>query len=116
MKYGLLGRSLKHSFSPAIHEQFGNYSYELFEREEQEIEELVKREDIGGFNITIPYKKTIMKYCDEIEENAMKIGAVNTVIKKDGKVIGYNTDFDGFIEMLRRASIEIEDKKVLISN
>lgn len=114
MKYGLLGRSLKHSFSPAIHEQLGNYSYELFEREEQEIEELIKREDIGGFNITIPYKKTIMKYCDEIEENAAKIGAVNTVIKKDGKVIGYNTDFDGFIEMLRRASIKVEDKKVLI--
>ncbi|NMB14800.1 MAG: shikimate dehydrogenase [Gallicola sp.] len=114
MIYGLLGKTLKHSFSPEIHSCFGSYKYELFEREEQEIEELIQRKDIAGFNITIPYKKAIMQYCDDIEENALKIGAVNTVIKREGKVLGYNTDFYGFQYQLKRASIEVENKKVII--
>ncbi|NLD18491.1 MAG: shikimate dehydrogenase [Tissierellia bacterium] len=114
MIYGLLGKTLKHSFSPKIHSYFGNYRYELFGKEENEIEDLIRREDVVGFNITIPYKKTIMQYCDEIEESALKIGAVNTIIKKDGKVIGYNTDFQGFQYQLKRASIEVKNKKVII--
>ncbi len=114
MKYGLLGKTLRHSFSPVIHSCLGTYPYELFEREEHEIEELIKRKDVAGFNITIPYKKTIMKYCDVIEENALKIGAVNTIVKKEGKVFGYNTDFYGFRYQLEKATIDPENKKILI--
>lgn len=115
MKFGLLGRKLGHSYSPIIHKKLGDYSYELFEREPDEIKDLIKRQDIRGLNVTIPYKQEVMKYCDEITQRARSIGCVNTIIKNDeGKIIGDNTDYAGFEYILDRNDIQVEDKNVLI--
>ncbi|CDZ75603.1 shikimate 5-dehydrogenase [Peptoniphilus sp. ING2-D1G] len=114
MKFGLLGKSLGHSFSKEIHNRLGDYEYELFEREENEIEELFKNPDIAGFNITVPYKQTAMKYCDEIDDDALSIGAINTIVKRDGNSVGYNTDIDGFLFQVKSSGIVVENKKVLI--
>lgn len=115
MKFGLLGRKLGHSYSPVIHKRLGDYSYELFEREPGGIEDLIRRSDIHGLNVTIPYKEEVMKYCDEISERASSIGCVNTIYKTDtGKIIGDNTDYAGFEYILDRNSIETENKTVLI--
>lgn len=115
MKFGLLGRKLGHSYSPIIHKRLGDYSYELYEREPDEIKDLIKRQDIRGLNVTIPYKEEVMKYCDEITQRARSIGCVNTIIKNDeGKIIGDNTDYAGFEYILDRNDIQVEDKNVLI--
>ena len=104
MKFGLLGEKLSHSYSPIIH----NYvfeklnidaTYELFECKEDELSYYINKlrnGEFDGFNVTIPYKKTIMSFLDEIDDKALKIGSVNTIYVKDKKVIGTNTDYDGF--------------------
>ena len=114
MKYGLIGKTLKHSYSKIIHEMFGEYSYDLVAMEEKEISQFLKNDEYRGFNVTIPYKKTIIPYCDEISAEAKKIGSVNTVVKKDGKIFGYNTDYAGFLAMANRAGIEFHGKKIAI--
>ena len=114
MKFGLIGRTLKHSYSKIIHEMFGVYSYDLVSIEEEEIPSFVKNPDYKGFNVTIPYKKTIIPYCESISDEAKKIGSVNTVIKKDGKLFGYNTDYAGFSAMSKRGGIDFCDKTVAI--
>ncbi len=112
-KFGLIGKTLKHSYSKIIHAKLGDYPYELFELGEDELKSFV-HSDITGFNVTIPYKKQIIQYLDVIDESAKKIGAVNTVVKRDGKIYGFNTDFYGMIYMLCRAKINLKDKCVLI--
>ena len=114
MKFGLIGKTLKHSYSKIIHEMFGSYSYDLVSIEEAKIQEFIKNPEYMGFNVTIPYKKTIMKFCDNISDEAKKIGSVNTVIKKDGKLFGYNTDYRGFLAMTKRGGIDLFDKTVAI--
>ena len=90
--YGLLGEKLGHSFSPEIHSMLGNYEYRLFEVEKNELENFIKHGEWDGINVTIPYKKTVMSYLDEISENAQKIGSVNTVVRRsDGTLFGDNT-------------------------
>ncbi len=94
--YGLIGKKLGHSYSPQIHAMLGDYTYNLYELEEDEVEEFLKKREFDGINVTIPYKKTVMPFLDEIDEDAKKIGSVNTIIKeKDGSLIGYNTDYYG---------------------
>lgn len=112
-KFGLIGKTLKHSYSKIIHQKLGDYSYELYELESEEIKDFIAT-DVTGFNVTIPYKKELMPYLDSIDEKATSIGAVNTVIKRGGGLIGYNTDFDGMCYMLSRAKITVKDKNVLI--
>ncbi|MBQ8427203.1 MAG: shikimate dehydrogenase [Clostridia bacterium] len=112
-KFALIGSSLKHSYSKIIHAKLGEYPYELVELEENQLKAFVDSE-VCGFNVTIPYKKKIIEYLDELDESALKIGAVNTVVKRDGKAYGYNTDFKGMIYMLSRAGISVKDKCVLI--
>lgn len=115
MKYGLIGKTLKHSYSKIIHEMFGKYIYDLVSLEENEIEAFSKNHEYAGFNVTIPYKKTIIPYCTEISEEAKKIGSVNTVIRKsDGLLYGFNTDYAGFAALSKRAGISFEGKKVAI--
>ncbi len=114
-KAGLIGAKLGHSYSPRIHSMLGNYSYELCEVNEEELKSLVTSGEYGGFNVTIPYKKTVMKYCDEISENAKKIGSVNTIIcGEDGKIKGYNTDAYGFSYLLKITGIEVRNTKCLV--
>ncbi|HBR08518.1 MAG TPA: shikimate kinase [Clostridiales bacterium] len=112
--YGLLGRRLAHSYSVSIHRMMGNADYRLIPLEPEELPGFMGREDIGGLNVTIPYKLDVMRYCDRISPEAREIGAVNTVICRDGKLRGYNTDKYGFEWMVKRAGIGFSGKKVLI--
>ncbi len=114
MKYGLIGEHLKHSFSKAIHEQIGDYVYEILEIEPQNVEAFMKKKDFLGINVTIPYKEKVIPYLDYIDDSAKKIGAVNTVVNRDGKLYGYNTDYSGMRALVMRIGLEIKNKKVLI--
>lgn len=115
MKCGLIGEKLSHSFSPQIHRELADYSYELFEMPESEVKDFLESDRYDCINVTIPYKKTVMPYLDEISAEAQRIGAVNTVVKtKNGKKHGYNTDYYGFMCTVNRSGIEIKDKNVLI--
>lgn len=109
--FGLLGKSLAHSFSPAIHAMFGRYDYQLYPVSEEALRDFLKDTDLDGFNVTIPYKQTVFHLCDEVTKSASGIGSVNTVLKRDGKLYGYNTDYDGFRCLLGR---ETDYKKALV--
>lgn len=112
-RFGLIGRTLKHSYSVKIHNLLDTYSYGLYEMESQDIPNFLAG-DVDGFNVTIPYKTEIIPYLDEINGIASEIGAVNTVVKKGGKLIGYNTDFNGMVYMLEKAEISLDGKAVMI--
>ena len=113
--YGLLGRKLGHSWSVPIHAALGNGAYRLLELEPDGLAPFLHRKDIGGLNVTIPYKRDVMPLCDEIDPAAEAIGSVNTIVRcADGKLVGYNTDIDGFLYMACRAGISLSGKKVVI--
>lgn len=114
-KYGLIGAKLSHSYSPLIHEEFFDYKYELLETKADDLAKLLASDEYAGFNVTIPYKKTVMKLCDEVSESAKKIGSVNTVIRReDGTLEGHNTDYFGFKYLLEHNDIDVEDRKCLV--
>ncbi len=113
--YGLLGEKLGHSYSPQIHAMLGNYEYGLFEVERQNLPDFMKRGEWQGLNVTIPYKKEVMPYLDVISDNAKKIGSVNTLKRRsDGALFGDNTDYDGFMYLVKSSKIKIAGKKVLV--
>ena len=115
MRCGLLGKKLGHSYSPQIHSYLGNYSYHLFEKAPDELAEFLRSGDFSGLNVTIPYKKDVLPYCNELSDRAKALGAVNTIVRQeDGSLIGHNTDFFGFHSMLLRSGIHVADKKVLV--
>ena len=114
MEYGLIGERLGHSFSKEIHKKIADYSYELKEIKKEDIEIFLKEKDFKGINVTIPYKETVISYLDEISNEAKEIGAVNTIVNKNGKLIGYNTDFLGLKALILKNNIQIKNKKVLI--
>ena len=115
MKCGLLGRKLSHSYSPQIHSLLGDYSYELFEKEPEELEDFLKNGDFTGLNVTIPYKKDVIPYLDYLSPIAQKMGAVNTIVRRsDGVLMGHNTDYYGFRFMLKKSGITVKNKKVLV--
>ena len=112
---GLLGVKLGHSFSPQIHRLLGKYEYKLFEKNSEEITEFFRSNDFHGINVTIPYKKEVMQYCDELSPEAQKVGAVNTIIRDDqGHLIGHNTDYFGFKFMVKQSGLSFSGKKVLV--
>lgn len=115
MKTGLLGRKLGHSYSPQIHSLLGNYSYELFEKEPEEIGNFLTNGDFDAINVTIPYKQDVIPYCKELSDAARRIGAVNTIVRQpDGSLIGHNTDYFGFLSTLQRSGLSISGKKAVI--
>ena len=114
MEYGLIGEKLTHSFSKLVHAKLFDYSYELKEIPRDGLDRFMKQADFCAINVTIPYKQAVIPYLDEIEENAEKIGAVNTVVNHAGKLYGYNTDYLGLIAMLKKHGIALKDRKVLI--
>ena len=114
MKFGLLGRTLGHSFSPRIHSALGNTNYELFEREPSQLQEFFADPELQGINITIPYKVNALEACDVVDSRAERIGCVNTMVRKDGKWHGYNTDYDGFVFTLQHAGIDVAGKECII--
>ena len=115
MKCGLLGEKLGHSYSPQIHALLADYEYLLYEKATDEVEDFVRRGDWHGLNVTIPYKKTVIPFCDELSETAAAIGSVNTLLHRpDGTILGDNTDAYGFRHMLRKTGFEPEGKKALV--
>lgn len=115
MRCGLLGKKLGHSYSPQIHSFLANYSYELFEKVPEELEYFLKQGDFTGLNVTMPYKKDVIPYLDELSDRAAELGAVNTIVRReDGTLIGHNTDYFGFRSMLSRSGLQVNGKKVLV--
>lgn len=114
MEYGLLGEKLGHSFSPQIHKALAGYDYRLLPTPRTAVEELFRRREFKGLNVTIPYKRTVIPLCDEVDPRAAAIGAVNTVVNRSGKLAGYNTDIDGLIYLANRAGVDMTGKKVVI--
>lgn len=117
MRTGLLGERLSHSFSPQIHRALAGdrYTYELFERAPDDMESFIRGDEWAALNVTIPYKKAVMPFLDEISPEAQRIGAVNTVTRlPDGRLKGDNTDYFGFDRTLRACGVEVSGKKALI--
>jgi len=114
MQFGLIGKTLAHSYSAEIHKSIGNYRYELLELPENQLADFFKKRDFSGINVTIPYKEAVIPYLDEISESARKIGAVNTIVNKNGRLLGYNTDFVGMKALLEFNRISVSGKKVAI--
>lgn len=113
MKYGLIGTPLGHSHSPFVHSFFG-YEYELRTVERDELEEFIKEGDFLGLNVTIPHKTAVMPFLDELDETARECNAVNTIVVREGKKIGYNTDLFGMAYALRSAKIDLLNRAVAI--
>ena len=113
-RFGLIGKTLKHSFSPKLHKYLGDYSYELFELKPDELEIFFKRQDLKAINITMPYKEEAMKYCNKFSPEALRIGCINTAIWDGEDIIGYNTDYYGCMEMLKEIDLEIKGSTVAI--
>ena len=115
MQCGLLGRKLGHSYSPQIHSHLASYEYTLFEKEPEELEAFLKNGNFTGLNVTIPYKKDVIPYLDELSPTAKRLGAVNTIVRRgDGSLIGHNTDYFGFRSMVGRSGLAVAGKKVLV--
>lgn len=114
MKYGLVGKSLGHSYSKLIHEQLDSKPYDLASLDEAQLDHLLKTKNFIGINITIPYKETVIKYLDEIDEVAKEIGAINVITNNNGKLKGYNTDYYGLKKLFISSSIEVKDKHCFI--
>lgn len=115
MQCGLLGRKLGHSYSPQIHGLLGSYSYSLFEKEPEDVEDFLRNGDFTGINVTIPYKKTVLPYLDELSPVARKMGCVNTIVRRnDGRLYGHNTDYFGFVSLVHHSCIPVAGKKVLV--
>ncbi len=114
MKYGCIGERLSHSFSREIHGLLADYEYELVEIPKGGLGSFAESKDFLAVNVTIPYKEEIIPYLSNIDDKAREIGAVNTVVNRDGRLYGYNTDFYGMCELIRHAGIKVADKKAVI--
>lgn len=113
-QYGCIGRKLTHSFSKEIHAKLADYAYELIELDEEEIAPFFEKKEFAAINVTIPYKQTVIPYLDSISAVAERIGAVNTIVNKHGRLCGYNTDYHGMKALIGRVGIDLMNKKVLI--
>lgn len=114
MDYGLIGEKLGHSYSKDIHEMLADYTYDLCPLSREEFSSFMETHAFQAINVTIPYKQDVIPYLDELDENARAIGAVNTIVNKNGKLCGHNTDFSGFMYMLNKHNITIEGKKCVV--
>lgn len=114
MRYGLIGEKLGHSFSKEIHERIADYTFDLIPLSKDGFKDFMEKKDFTAINVTIPYKKDVIPYLDEMDEHAKAIGAVNTIVNKDGKLKGYNTDFTGFLYMVKKHNVHMQGKKVLV--
>ena len=112
---GLIGEKLGHSFSPAIHGKLADYEYKLYELSPGQLGPFLEKKEFDGLNVTIPYKKTVIPYCDELTEAAKSIGSVNTIVKRpDGTLLGHNTDYDGIMWLLKNAGAQVKGKKAVV--
>ena len=114
MDYGLIGEKLGHSYSKIIHEKLADYTYDLCPLSKEEFKDFMEKREFKATNVTIPYKKDVIPYLKEMDESATAIGAVNTIVNKEGNLYGYNTDMPGFIYMVNQNKIQMKDKKVVV--
>ena len=112
--YGCIGKTLTHSFSKEIHEQLADYTYQLIELSEEELPSFFAKKEFAAINVTIPYKQTVIPYLDAVSPIARRIGAVNTIVNRDGRLYGDNTDYDGMRALIRKVGLDLCGKKVLI--
>jgi len=113
-RYGCIGKRLTHSFSKEIHAHLADYEYELIELTEEDVPAFLAAREFAAINVTIPYKETVIPHLDAVSEIARRIGAVNTVVNREGKLFGYNTDYYGMQALLERIGLSLFGKKVLI--
>ncbi len=114
MEYAVIGEHLTHSFSKEIHKELATYSYIVHEVAKEELSDFITSRQYKGLNVTIPYKKDVMKWLDWVDDTAQSIGAVNTIVNRDGYLMGYNTDFFGLSALIRRTDVNVIGEKVLI--
>ena len=115
MQYGLIGEHLGHSYSKIIHEKLlEQYTYEIHPVSKIDFDQFMIDKNFKAINVTIPYKEKVLPYLQTLDPKAQKIQAVNTIVNKEGKLIGYNTDYDGFLYLLKKHGISIQDKKVIL--
>lgn len=114
MKYGLIGEHLKHSYSCEIHAQIADYEYELHEIPPSGLGGFLKKREFNAINVTIPYKQDVIPYLDEISDTAKRIGAVNTIVNRNGRLYGDNTDFAGMLALAKHIGVDMKGRKVLI--
>ncbi|MBR6536558.1 MAG: shikimate dehydrogenase [Lachnospiraceae bacterium] len=112
--YGLLGEHLSHSYSKQIHEALADYTYDLIELTKEDVKKFMTAKNFSAVNVTIPYKTEVIPYLDVLDDRAKKIGAVNTVVNRNGILTGYNTDYYGFLYTLQKNNIKITGEKVLV--
>ena len=117
--YGLLGKTLKHSFSPRLHASIGAalgepYPYVLFEKQPEELASFLQGDSWAGLNVTIPYKEAVIPYCDVLSDEASEIGAVNTIVRDGERLIGHNTDYAGFRALLRENGVAVRGANCLV--
>ncbi len=104
-RYALIGEHLSHSFSPQLHALIAPYRYDLLELRPDELAPFIARRDFAGLNVTIPYKQAVIPLLDDLSDDARAIGAVNTIVNRDGRLVGHNTDAAGFAALLRHANV-----------
>ncbi|MDE7326291.1 MAG: shikimate dehydrogenase [Lachnospiraceae bacterium] len=114
MEYGLIGEKLGHSYSKQIHGEFADYHYELLPLTREEFPVFMEKKDFRAINVTIPYKRDVLPYLSFLDPLSRRIGAVNTIVNRDGKLYGYNTDYYGFLYLLDKNGILVTGKKVLV--
>ncbi len=115
MKCGLLGEKLEHSYSPQIHNLIADYPYGLFQLQPDALPDFFANSDFTGINVTIPYKKSVLPYCDHLSDCAQKLGSVNTILRlDDGSLYGHNTDYFGFNYLIKHANLQLEQKKAIV--
>ena len=115
MRCGLLGKTLGHSYSPQIHAQLGDYSYELFEKQPEELENFLRHGEFDALNVTIPYKKAVLPYCAVLSDAVKAIGSANTLVRQpDGTLFADNTDAFGFSCIVDECGVDIAGKKALV--
>ena len=113
MKFGLIGKDVRNSFSKSIHEQLG-YEYDLVSLNETELEEFLTKKDFKGINVTIPYKQEVIKHLHFSSPSVKKIGACNCIVNEEGFLMGYNTDYDGVKYLIKKNNFQVKNKNVLI--
>lgn len=111
MNCGLIGYPLGHSYSPQIHRALADYDYRLWPLKPEELEAFLVKRDFAGINVTIPYKERVIPYLDQLSDTARAIGAVNTVVNRDGKLYGDNTDLAGMMALIRRMDLALSGKR-----
>lgn len=114
MEYGLIGEKLGHSYSKVIHEMIADYTYDIHPVAKNDFDTFMTNKPFKAINVTIPYKQDVIPYLDDIDDNAKSIGAVNTIVLENGRYIGHNTDYAGFMYMVKKYRVDVEGKKILV--